>query len=558
MKIKILAVLILLGLLPKTTSAQSSAVKNAAKAVFTLTTFRQDGSILASTHGIFIDANGEAVSNWKPFVGATRAIVIDANGKQFDVETIVGANELYNVCKFRTKSQGQTAPLETEKLKAGDKAWLAGYAVNKTSFMRLTIDKVELFADKYAYYIVGKTALDTQQDGCPLVNDRGKIVALLQMSDNGEAHAIDVNYLNSFNVVSGLSMNDPVLRQTHIRTALPDKEDQALVALMLASQKGDTDNYAKTAADFVHQFPQNIEGYTAQAQLAMNAKNYQEVDNIMAKAQASVTNKAEAHAAYARFIRQKAIIGNTESPYPAWTLDKALQEAQTANKLNPSPLYRHLEAQIFFDKGEYLTAYNTFMELAHTNLRNGELFYEAAQAKMKLQAPKEEIMTLLDSAVVANPKPLNAMSAQYVLARGTYLAEIGEYRKAVTDFNEYDSIMAGRPISSQFYYLREQCEMQIRQYQQALNDIARAIILTPKEPTYWAEKANIHLRVNQLDEAVQSAEHCIQLAPDMPDAYLIKGLALIQKKEKDKGLEVLQKAKELGDSRAEEFIHKYK
>ena len=35
--------------------AQSSAVKNVAKSVFTLTTFKQDGSILASSRGIFVD-----------------------------------------------------------------------------------------------------------------------------------------------------------------------------------------------------------------------------------------------------------------------------------------------------------------------------------------------------------------------------------------------------------------------------------------------------------------------------------------------------------------------
>ena len=58
-------------------AAQPAAVKNVAKSVFTLTTFRADGSLLASSHGVFVSETGEAVSDLKPFLGAARAVVID-------------------------------------------------------------------------------------------------------------------------------------------------------------------------------------------------------------------------------------------------------------------------------------------------------------------------------------------------------------------------------------------------------------------------------------------------------------------------------------------------
>ena len=61
--------------------AQSSFVENAAKSIFTLTTFKSDGSILASSHGIFIGTNGEAVADWKSFLGAKTAVVVDAEGR---------------------------------------------------------------------------------------------------------------------------------------------------------------------------------------------------------------------------------------------------------------------------------------------------------------------------------------------------------------------------------------------------------------------------------------------------------------------------------------------
>ena len=53
--------------------AQPSWVKKATKSVFTLKTFAADGSLIGSSNGFFTSANGDAVSNYTPFKGATRA-----------------------------------------------------------------------------------------------------------------------------------------------------------------------------------------------------------------------------------------------------------------------------------------------------------------------------------------------------------------------------------------------------------------------------------------------------------------------------------------------------
>ena len=68
--------------------AQPSAVKNAGKSVFTLTTFKADGSLLASSHGVFIDGQGTCVSDWTPFAGADHAVVVDASGKKMDMRML--------------------------------------------------------------------------------------------------------------------------------------------------------------------------------------------------------------------------------------------------------------------------------------------------------------------------------------------------------------------------------------------------------------------------------------------------------------------------------------
>ena len=130
-------------------------------------------------------------------------------------------------------------------------------------------------------------------------------------------------------------------------------------------------------------------------------------------------------------------------------------------------------------------------------------------------------------------------------------------RKALTDYNRYDTLMFNRG-SADFYYLKYKCELNVRQYKQALNDIAHAAYLNPKEPTYFAEMASLQLRVSDFEKAIQAADLCIQIAPNYPDAYLIKGLSLIKSNKKDEGLASLEKAKELGDARAQGLIDKFK
>jgi len=247
---------------------------------------------------------------------------------------------------------------------------------------------------------------------------------------------------------------------------------------------------------------------------------------------------------------------HADKPFAPWSLDKALDEAQKAEAINPLDIYRHQQAQIIYAQGRYHEALNSFLALTKSSIRGGELFYEAAQCKTMLKAPDTEVMALLDSAVAACPKPLSAIAAPYVLARGMALDTQGQYRLALKDYNLYDSLMQGRPLSADFYYLRYKCEARSRQYLQALNDIARAIITSPAEPTYYAEMASLSLRVHRNDDAEKAARRCTELAPDYADGHLLLGMALLELGRKEEARTALLKAKELGDKRADEYLAK--
>ena len=532
--------------------AQSANVQKVLKSVFSLTTFKKDGSLLASGRGVFVGTNGEAVSTWAPFVGADSAIVIDANGNKHTVDVIYGASEVYDLCKFKVNAITTPAPAAKTQMAVGARAWLVQYSTGRAQTSALKVKKAEPFmTDCYFYQYDGQPG--GLHVGCPVTNEKGEVMGLLQHSKlSGDYNSVDVRLAETFKT-TGLSVNEPILKQTTIRMALPDKQDQALLMLMLEAGQTSPSRYLRYVEDFIHKFPKSVEGYVSKAEFYLAQNDFGKANATMQTALSMADKKDEAHYNLAKLIYQKEI-KQANMPYPQWNLDLALAETNKAYVLNPLPLYKHLEAQIVYFKGEYAKAYEQFMALTKTNLRNGELFYEAAQCKQQLKAPFAEILTLLDSAVTAQDAHL---SAPYVLARGTALHGAQQYKKAISDYNRYDSLMLGR-ASHDFYYTRALCEVQLRQFQQALNDFAHAIVLNRAEPTYYAELAQLQLRVNQKDDAVATADLGLRIAPNYPDLYLIKGLALVNDNKKNEGLAALNKAKELGDTRADDLIKKYK
>ena len=424
-------------------SAQPSAVKKSANSVFTLTTYDKNGEEIATAHGVFVGTNGEAISTWKPFVGAASAVVTDMKGQKHNVETMMGANELYDVCKFRVVGKVVAMQSASTPQTDGAKVWLVNNVNGKAKVQPLTVEKNERFMQKYSYYIFADKVED-DVDGCAVVDNSGALLALLQRSQAGtEAHGTDALFTDSMKT-TGMSCNDPVLRQTGIRVDMPRDKEQAQLLLMMSGESN-TDSLQRVhyIDDFISLYPKEVDGYVARAQNLMAANNYDGAQREMASALKNVENKADAHAEWARMMYQKLMLA-PDTTFTKWTLDDAMAEIQKAYAIDPQPAYRHREAQIVFSKADYAKAYDMFIELANGKMRNAEVFYEAAQCKTQLKAPTTEIIALLDSAVAACPQPLTNLSAPYILARGQVLDANGQYRLALKDYNAYDTWMLGR------------------------------------------------------------------------------------------------------------------
>ena len=535
--------------------SQPSWVKKTAKSVFTLKTFDAAGSLIGSAGGVFVGENGEALSSFEPFRGAYTAVVIDAAGKEYPVEMILGANSTYDVVKFRVSvKKSQPVFLSTANAAKGTAVWLLPFRATKDAIGG-TVSKAETFGNNYAYYTV-RMQMPDDGVGLPLLSDDGLLLGLMQrpaVQGDTLSYAVSALFADSLKM-NGLSINEPALRATHVKKALPDDVKQAQLSLFMAPSSLDSAACANLVDDFIRKFPTEQDGYITRAQLAAEAERFADADADMQQALKVGERKDEAHYSFSRLIYQ-VLMQSSGNPYEKWSLDKAMAEAEAAYAENPMPLYRQQQAYVLYGQKKYAEASSVYETLYNSDLRSPDLFLEGATCKL-MQTDTLAYLALLDSAVSLFSQPYLKEAAPYLLTRAQARMEAGKYRDAVNDLNDYEKLMMTQ-INDRFYYLRFQAEQGGRIFQLALNDIAKAIELNPNQEVYYAEKASLEVRVGLYDEAIETARKCIALVPSYSDGHLFLGLALCLKGDKAEGVKSLQRAKELGDAQADALIEKY-
>ena len=109
--------------------------EKAKKAVFSIVTYDKENKIKGTGNGFYIDAQGTALSDFTLFEGAERAVIINADGKQADVNRIAGANSIYDIVKFITPvdKKQTTLTLATQPAKVGETVYLLPYSTQKAT-----------------------------------------------------------------------------------------------------------------------------------------------------------------------------------------------------------------------------------------------------------------------------------------------------------------------------------------------------------------------------------------------------------------------------------------
>lgn len=564
MKIKTILILFLCILTQRGIAQAPKWVEKAKQAVFSVITYDKNDKILNTGNGFFISEDGVALSDYTLFKGAQRAVIIDSEGRQMPVKHILGADDMYDVVKFRVSIEKKVTvlPIAQTPPTVGEEIYLLPYSTQKGRSCTIghvkSVDSVE---GNYAYYSLNMQLKD-KFVSCPLTDAKGAVFGLAQKSSGQDTaticYGVDTRYAMSLKI-SALSYNDLALTDIGIKKALPDTEEQALVFLFMASTQLTPEKYANVLNDFINQYPNSPDGYIRRAtHLLSNPQDANAIEQAVADMDQAlkVTDQEE----NVRFDRAKLIynyiLNNPSKPYDDWSLDKALAEVRQAIDIQPLPVYIQLEGDILFAKQDYANALTAYEQVNHSELASPASFFSAAQAKEMMKSPATEVLALMDSCLSRCPQPYTETAAPYLLARAQTLLNAKEPRKAMLDYDAYYQAVNGN-VNDVFYYYREQAAMQARQYQRALDDLAKAIEIAPNELLYRAELAVVNIRVGRSEEAIKILQDALKIKPDYAEAYRLMGQAYVQLKKKDEACTSFAKAKELGDPNVDVLIEKH-
>ncbi len=527
-------------------------------------TYDKENKIKNTGNGFYINANGTALSDYTLFEGAERAVIISADSKELPVTHILGANSMYDVVKFQTPAdkKGTALIAAATPAKVGETVYLLPYSTQKATTVQTgKVTRVDTIAAN-AYYYTLSMKTGAKMVSCPIMNANGEVLGMIQKNasdESEESYALGATYGTQLNI-NALSINDRTLNRIGIKKALPDSEEQALIYLFMASSQVDADTYMQTLNDFVEQYPHSSEGYVRRATAHMSYATDEHntlADADLKHALEVSTNRPTTLYDIAKLFYNYTLSLDGKPAYGDWGFEKALENIREAMAADPQPVYIQLEGNILFAMGQYAEAYTAYEKVNQSGIASATTFYSAAKTKQLIEGTDlNEVVALMDSAIVRLNKPYTSEAAPYFYERAELKAQMGKFRDAVLDYNAFHDAIGGR-VTATFYLQREQAEMQCRMYQQAIDDINRAVDMEPENVSLWMEKGSVHVRVSQHNEAIEALKKAISLDPKAAAAYRMLGYSQIQLNQKKEARANFDKAKELGDEVVGGLIEKY-
>lgn len=322
---------------PRNTEMQTD-MKNAYKALLQLTAYDAEGKVLHKGTALFIDEKGTCAASYSLLVGAYRAEVADFKGNVYPIHRILGAGNTYDLVKFSVENvrKHEWLPVTNEdKVLPGISLSLLHYTTDKKAKPLSTIvTKVDEYGD-YKYFHISAPN-DSAHFGCPLVDENGNFIGLVQQSvgkNDSTACAIDSRFIGTLNIVSRSAMNSDLLA-IHLPKALPEDEKEALTYLSMLTAS-DTANVLTSINDFIAVYPENPEGYVQRAALHSTHGDYASSEADFEKAvekskvsDASFTEDA-VRSEWSKTIYQKALY-QPEPAFKDWNFKRAAEEADKA------------------------------------------------------------------------------------------------------------------------------------------------------------------------------------------------------------------------------------
>jgi len=531
----------------------------AQKAIVSVVTYDQEHNMLKSGTGFYITPEGTALASYTLFDGAYSAVVVDSEGEKNNVERILGADETYSIVKFKVDVK-KNANLSCAKGVASEESMVFALQYSKDKIKDCPTARViaaATVADSAQYYTLSQP-IDSTYVGCPALNSNGEVMGLVQPSMGQSGYVLGIMFADQLKIEAISSkVKTLALDKIHIKKGLPESAEEGLIYLYMKSKTMNNDEYLDLMNLFVDSHPENPEGYSRRAALMVDLQRFEDSENDMQTYLELSSDKALALSKVADIIYTK-LLYQPIPTYEKWTYDVAVEYVDKAISEAPDVLdYQLLKAQILTTKKDFTGAINIYDAINNSENRSPATYYAACLAHEGLGDTIDIQIALMDSALALFPTPMPAEAAQFVLHRGQLYSKAQRYREAVIDFNQY-CFLSNNKVNTAFYYDRAKLEEKARMYQQALDDYNTAISMSPETPLLYVEKCALLLKVNEINDCINTANQLLAFDEKNTDGLRIMGYAKIQKGDKAGGLADLKKAADLGDQTSKELIEKLK
>ena len=363
---------------------------------------------------------------------------------------------------------------------------------------------------------------------CPVTTADGKVFGVAQKSSGQDTASISyvlVRLSPCPQNISALALSDPALNAIGIKKGCPKMKIRLWSISLLLQHNPHLRLYAIALDDFIKTFPNSADGYLRRA------GNYVFADkdeNHMDKATADLEHalkvaqkKDDTYYNIAKLIYNYQL-SKPETVYKDWTYDKALENVMECDCHSEFTRLPAVGRRYSFAKQDYAGAFASYDKVNQTELASPASFFSAAKAKELSKAAPEEVIALLDSCIARCQTPITSDLAPYLLERAQMYMNVEKYRLALADYDAYFNAVKGS-VNDLFYYYREQAAFKAKQFQRALDDIAKAIELNPEDLTYRAEQAVVNLRVGRYEEAEKVLKDALAIDPKYAEGYRFAG-----------------------------------
>lgn len=481
------------------------------------------GMLKGNGTAVFVSGGGNLIVPYSLMYGADSVVVIDSKGKARSVQGIVGLDEMYDCVRVRVAADKKIShlPVSSAPVSVGDELYMLSYGKkNSGEVHRVKVSAVDSLYS-HAYYTLN-VGIREGYEGLPLVNDKGEMVALMQPSSTGDtcSYAIGATIYDNL-VATSATYGLGYYSGMGLRTLLPEEKEAALSCMYMRAMFGDKSTFVNVVDDFIAAFPTSYEGYVSKAEyLAEHCHDFEAAGKEWDRALSLTDKPAEVYFSKAKTIRS-IVMDDSAPSHPMLSNENVLSLLDKAIAADSLPLCLQYKADWLYEKGRYPEAYDCYASLVGTDLAQDGVYANASQCQYVMKN-YDVAIELMDSAVKHSDSGEPEYAAPLLFRRGLMKDSIGRYRDAVMDYNLYEETTT-YSLGSTFYYIRSQAETKCKMYQQALNDLEKAISIAPDYILYYFEKGVLCYRLNLLEEAAGALEQAKKLDDSIADVYYLLG-----------------------------------